>query len=58
MARIPAEELQRMLDAGEEVVIIDVRGGLPDGDEPIPGAMRIPLSEMRRGTKRFRAIAT
>lgn len=46
MARIPAEELQRMLDAGEEVVMIDVRGGLPDGDEPIPGALRIPLSQL------------
>jgi membrane protein DedA with SNARE-associated domain len=46
IARIPVEELQRMLDAGEEVVVIDVRGGLATGDEPIPGAVRIPLSEL------------
>ena len=46
VARIPVEELRRMLDAGEEVVVIDVRGGLSSGDEPIPGAVRIPLSEL------------
>src|SRR5580692_6995806 len=39
IARIPVAELQRMLDAGEEVVVIDVRGGLATGDEPIPGAI-------------------
>lgn len=46
IARIPVEELRRMLDAGEEVVVVDVRGGLSLGDEPIPGAVRIPLSEL------------
>jgi membrane protein DedA with SNARE-associated domain/rhodanese-related sulfurtransferase len=45
MARIPVGELRRMLEAGEEVAIIDVRG-LLSGDSPIPGALRIPLSEM------------
>jgi membrane protein DedA with SNARE-associated domain len=46
MARIPVVELQRMLDAGEEVVVIDVRGGLSTGDLVVPGAVRIPLSEL------------
>jgi membrane protein DedA with SNARE-associated domain len=46
MARIPVLELQRMLDAGEEVVVIDVRGGLSTETVPIPGALRIPLSEL------------
>jgi membrane protein DedA with SNARE-associated domain len=46
IARIPAAELQRLLDAGEEVVVIDVRGALATGDEPIPGTVRIPLSEL------------
>jgi membrane protein DedA with SNARE-associated domain len=46
IARIPVEELQRMLDAGEEVVVIDVRGGLSTEDGPIPGALRIPLNEL------------
>ena len=45
MARIPVAELQRMLDAGEDVVVIDVRG-MSAGDGPIPGALRIPLSEL------------
>jgi membrane protein DedA with SNARE-associated domain/rhodanese-related sulfurtransferase len=45
MARIPVAELQRMLDAGEDVVIIDVRG-MQSKDGPIPGALRIPLSEL------------
>jgi membrane protein DedA with SNARE-associated domain len=46
IARIPVEELRRMLDSGEEVMVIDVRGGLSNGDGPIPGAVRIPLSEL------------
>ncbi len=46
MARIPVEELQRMLDSGEEVVVIDVRGELAKPRDPIPGALRIPLKEI------------
>jgi membrane protein DedA with SNARE-associated domain len=51
MARIPALELKRMLDDGEDVVVIDVRGFKPEGpgsaaDQPIPGALRIPLSQL------------
>ena len=51
MARIPVLELKRMLDAGEDVVVIDVRGFKPEGrgsaaDQPIPGALRIPLSQL------------
>jgi membrane protein DedA with SNARE-associated domain len=46
IARIPVEELRRILDAGEEVVVIDVRGGLSIAEEPIQGALRIPLSEL------------
>jgi membrane protein DedA with SNARE-associated domain/rhodanese-related sulfurtransferase len=46
IARIPVEELRRMLDAGEKVFVIDVRGGLSTEYGPIPGAVRIPLSEL------------
>jgi membrane protein DedA with SNARE-associated domain len=46
IARIPIDELQRMLDAGDKVVIIDVRGELAHPPEPIPGALRIPLGEI------------
>lgn len=45
VARIKATELRRMLDAGEEPIIIDVRGG-DLLDNPIPGAVRIPLNEI------------
>jgi membrane protein DedA with SNARE-associated domain len=44
IARISTAELRRMLDAGEEVAAIDVRG-LSAG-EHIAGTMRIPLSEL------------
>ncbi|HWF08236.1 MAG TPA: VTT domain-containing protein [Bryobacteraceae bacterium] len=46
VARIFPEELQSMLDAGREVAVIDVRGGLVLYTPPIPGTLRIPLSEM------------
>lgn len=46
VARIPAEELQRMLNTGEDVFVIDVRGELAVPRNPIPGALRIPLSQM------------
>jgi rhodanese-related sulfurtransferase len=45
MARIKVTELQRMLEAGEDVVIIDVRA-MSNADGPIPGALRIPLSDL------------
>jgi membrane protein DedA with SNARE-associated domain len=51
VARIPVGELRRMLDDGEDVVVIDVRGGLAGADEPIPGAMRIPMSELAARNK-------
>jgi membrane protein DedA with SNARE-associated domain/rhodanese-related sulfurtransferase len=45
MGRIKVTELQRMLEAGEDVVIIDVRA-ISNADGPIPGALRIPLSDL------------
>lgn len=46
VARIHPEEMQRMLETGEDVVVIDVRGGLTAMNPPLPGSLRIPLSEM------------
>ncbi len=46
VARIPVEELHRMLNSGEDVMIIDVRGPLANPRDPIPGALRIPFSEL------------
>jgi membrane protein DedA with SNARE-associated domain len=45
-ARISAEELQQMLNAGDEVAMIDVRGLTTKPREPIPGALHIPLGEL------------
>jgi membrane protein DedA with SNARE-associated domain/rhodanese-related sulfurtransferase len=45
MARIKVAELQRMMETGEDVVVIDVRA-MSNPDSAIPGALRIPLSEL------------
>jgi membrane protein DedA with SNARE-associated domain len=45
MARIPVEELSRMIEAGEEVLVIDVRSERAPV-APIPGAIRIPLATL------------
>jgi len=46
IARIPVEELHRMLSAGKDVMVIDVRGELAKPRDPIPGALRIPLRDL------------
>jgi membrane protein DedA with SNARE-associated domain/rhodanese-related sulfurtransferase len=49
MARITAEELSAMLDAGEEVMILDLRSAMEsdaDGVSAIPGALRIPMEDL------------
>jgi membrane protein DedA with SNARE-associated domain len=46
VARITAEELSRMLEAGEEVMILDLRSGLENGSHGIPGALKIPVEEL------------
>lgn len=42
----PAEELKKQLDAGEKVLIIDVRSAVQFQKESIPGAINIPLDEL------------
>jgi membrane protein DedA with SNARE-associated domain len=46
VARITADELSTMLDAGEDVVVVDVRSTLESEDDLVPGALRIPLEEI------------
>jgi len=46
VARITVDELRRMLDAGEEVMILDLRSGLENGSRGIPGALKIPVEEL------------
>lgn len=46
VARISAEELRDRLQAGEDVVIIDVRSSLTGGADSIRGALRISADEL------------
>jgi membrane protein DedA with SNARE-associated domain len=46
IARITAQELRDMLDAGEDVLIVDVRGEVPDEPNPIPGALHFSIEDM------------
>lgn len=50
VARIDVEELRVMLDAGEPVVIVDLRTPLDFSIEPrtIPGALRLVVEELER----------
>ena len=44
--RIAPEELRRMLEAGEEIVVVDVRSALESEVDSVPGALRIPLEDL------------
>jgi membrane protein DedA with SNARE-associated domain len=46
VARIAPEELRRKLEAGEEVVVVDVRSALESEADSVPGALRIPLEDL------------
>lgn len=46
VARITPTELKAMLDAGEEITVIDVRSALASDLDSVPGALRIPLEEL------------
>ena len=46
VARITPEELRDMLDAGQDVMILDLRSGLENGSRGIPGALQIPVEEL------------
>jgi membrane protein DedA with SNARE-associated domain len=46
VARITAEELREKLDAGEDIVIVDVRSGLDAETDPLPGALHISAEEL------------
>lgn len=51
IARITPEELKRKIDAGEEVVVVDLRGSLDFEAEPqtIPGAIRLAPDKIEEG---------
>jgi membrane protein DedA with SNARE-associated domain len=48
VARITAEQLARMLEAGEDVVVVDVRHAADGERDAVPGALRIPLEELEK----------
>jgi membrane protein DedA with SNARE-associated domain len=46
MARITPAELRALLDAGEDLFIVDLRSGVADAMELIPGAVRISPDDL------------
>jgi hypothetical protein len=48
IARVTPQELKRLMDAGEDVVVLDLRGKLDFEADPvvIPGAVRMDPSEL------------
>jgi membrane protein DedA with SNARE-associated domain len=46
ISRITAEELSRMMEKGEDVLILDLRSGLEHGSPGIPGALQIPAEQL------------
>jgi len=48
VARITPEEVKQRLDAGEDLLILDLRSALEFGVEPhtIPGAVRLPIEQL------------
>jgi membrane protein DedA with SNARE-associated domain/rhodanese-related sulfurtransferase len=55
--RINSDELKRKLDAGEEVVIVDLRGSLDFEAEPamIPGAVHLDVADLEHVTEQLAA---
>ena len=51
IARITPEELKSKLDAGEDLMILDVRHSVEFKAEPqtIPGALFLPLEQLGKG---------
>jgi len=53
MARITPGELRDLLAAGEDLFIVDLRSGLTDGAELIPGSVRISPDELFANAERI-----
>ena len=53
VARITPEELKAELDAGADLVIVDLRHTMDDESEPrmLPGALRLPAEELEERGK-------
>ncbi len=46
VSRVSAEELREKVEAGEEIVVVDVRSAFETEEDTVPGALRIPLEEL------------
>jgi membrane protein DedA with SNARE-associated domain len=46
VGRITVEELRDKLDAGEKLLIVDLRSLLPDDPDPIPGALLMKVEDL------------
>ena len=46
VSRITALELKQKLEAGEDLVVVDVRSALESEVDSVPGALRIPLEDL------------
>ena len=53
MSRITAEELLERIQAGEDVLMVDLRGSVTDRERAIPGTVRIAAEEL---AERYREI--
>ena len=49
--KLPAQELKQKLDAGEEVLLIDVREAPLYEKETVPGAIHIPFASVQDALK-------
>jgi len=46
VARITPAELRQKLEAGEQIVVVDVRSTFESDEDAVPGALRIPLEDL------------
>jgi rhodanese-related sulfurtransferase len=47
----PADELKRLIDAGEKVLVIDVRSDEEAKSGSIPGAVHVPMEQLESRMK-------
>jgi hypothetical protein len=53
VARITPEELRGRIDAGEDLYIVDLRGGLETDSSSVPGAIRFSADQLTANSKQI-----
>jgi rhodanese-related sulfurtransferase len=46
VARITVEELRKKIEAGEDIIVVDLRNSIDGMADGIPGALRIPVEDL------------